>query len=127
VQHGAYEWWWQRWARPKYKLFASGSEVEIAVCGAKELGAARYSVAGGVGCRPRIASGATGRSGQRGDFGNATVKVAIEAAVAVGLGCRDRGPMAQLWAMHSLAASAPARTLHAFGCTPDGGGYPLRF
>ena len=89
-------------------LFASGSEVEIAVAAQKQLAGARHRVAGGLGALARTAAGAAGRHANRPIIGNAPVKVAIEAAVRWGWDAVI-GHDGEFIGMHGFGASAPGQ------------------
>ena len=103
----------------KVSLYASGSEVEIAVAAQKELA--------GRGIATRVVSVpslelllAQPADRRKAIIGNAPVKIAIEAAVRFGWDAVI-GPDGDFIGMHSFGASAPAEQLYEyFGITPQG-------
>jgi transketolase len=102
----------------KVSLFASGSEVEIAVAAQKQL--AERGIASRVVSVPSLelllAQPADRR---RAIIGNAPVKVAIEAAVRWGWDAVI-GPDGEFIGMHGFGASAPAKDLFKhFGITAE--------
>src|SRR5664279_5544328 len=100
----------------KVSLYASGSEVEIAVAAQKELA--------GRGIATRVVSVpslelllAQPADRRKAIIGNAPVKIAIEAAVRFGWDAVI-GPDGDFIGMHSFGASAPAKALYKhFGIT----------
>jgi transketolase len=102
----------------KVSLFASGSEVEIAVSAHKELA--------GRGIASRVVSVpslelllAQPAEKRKAIIGNAPVKVAIEAAVRFGWDAVI-GPDGAFVGMHGFGASAPVKDLYRhFGITAD--------
>ena len=102
----------------KVSLFASGSEVEIAVAAQKQL--AERGIATRVVSMPSLelllAQPAERRSAI---IGNAPVKIAIEAAVRLGWDAVI-GPDGIFVGMHGFGASAPAKDLYKhFGITAE--------
>jgi transketolase len=102
----------------KVSLFASGSEVEIAVAAQKQL--AERGIASRVVSVPSLElllAQPTDR--QKAIIGNAPVKVAIEAAVRWGWDAVI-GPDGEFVGMHGFGASAPAKDLFKhFGITAE--------
>jgi len=102
----------------KVSLYASGSEVEIAVVAQKELA--------GRGIATRVVSVpslelllAQPVDRRKAIIGNAPVKIAIEAAVRFGWDAVI-GPDGDFIGMHSFGASAPAKALYKhFGITAE--------
>ena len=102
----------------KVSLYASGSEVEIAVAAQKELA--------GRGIATRVVSVpslelllAQPAERRKAIIGNAPVKIAIEAAVRFGWDAVI-GPDGDFIGMHSFGASAPAKELYKhFGITAE--------
>jgi len=102
----------------KVSLYASGSEVEIAVAAQKELA--------GRGIATRVVSVpslelllAQPVDRRKAIIGNAPVKIAIEAAVRFGWDAVI-GPDGDFIGMHSFGASAPAKALYKhFGITAE--------
>jgi transketolase len=115
--HGGYELVAAQGAA-KVSLYASGSEVEIAVAAQKELA--------GRGIATRVVSVpslelllAQPAERRRAIIGNAPVKIAIEAAVRFGWDAVI-GPDGDFIGMHSFGASAPAKALYKhFGITAE--------
>ena len=115
--HGAYE-LVPAQGEAKVSLFASGSEVEIAVAAQKQL--AERGVASRVVSVPSLelllAQPADRRKAV---IGNAPVKIAIEAAVRWGWDAVI-GPDGEFVGMHGFGASAPAKDLFKhFGITAE--------
>jgi transketolase len=115
--HGAYELVAAQ-GEARVSLFASGSEVEIAVAAQKQLGA--RGIAARVVSVPSLelllAQPADRR---RAIIGTAPVKIAIEAAVRFGWDAVI-GPDGGFVGMHGFGASAPAKELFThFGITPE--------
>jgi transketolase len=102
----------------KVSLFASGSEVEIAVAAQKQL--AEKGIAARVVSVPSLELLlAQDEAKQRAIIGNAPVKVAIEAAVRWGWDAVI-GPDGAFIGMHGFGASAPAKDLFKhFGITAE--------
>jgi len=102
----------------KVSLFASGSEVEIAVAAQKQL--ADRGIASRVVSVPSLELLlAQPAERQKAIIGNAPVKVAIEAAVRWGWDAVI-GPNGAFVGMHSFGASAPAKDLYKhFGITAE--------
>jgi transketolase len=102
----------------KVSLFASGSEVEIAVAAQKQLEAA--GIATRVVSVPSLELLLTQPSDRRGAIiGGAPVKIAIEAAVRFGWDAVI-GPDGIFVGMSTFGASAPAKDLYKhFGITAD--------
>jgi transketolase len=102
----------------RVSLYASGSEVEIAVAAQKELA--------GRGIATRVVSVpslelllAQPAERRKAIIGNAPVKIAIEAAVRFGWDAVI-GPDGDFVGMHSFGASAPAKALYKhFGITAE--------
>jgi transketolase len=102
----------------RVSLYASGSEVEIAVAAQKELA--------GRGIATRVVSVpslelllAQPADRRKAIIGNAPVKIAIEAAVRFGWDAVI-GPDGDFVGMHSFGASAPAKALYKhFGITAE--------
>ncbi len=115
--HGAYELVAAQ-GEAKVSLFASGSEVEIAVAAQKQLG--ERGIASRVVSVPSLELLlAQPADRQKAIIGNAPVKVAIEAAVRWGWDAVI-GPNGAFVGMHSFGASAPAKDLYKhFGITPE--------
>ncbi len=115
--HGAYELVAAQ-GDAKVSLFASGSEVEIAVAAQKQL--AERGIASRVVSVPSLElllSQPADR--QKAIIGNAPVKVAIEAAVRWGWDAVI-GPDGEFVGMHGFGASAPAKDLFKhFGITAE--------
>jgi transketolase len=116
-QHGAYE-LMPAQGEAKVSLFASGSEVQIAVDAQKQL--AERGVASRVVSVPSLELLlAQPAERQRAIIGNAPVKVAIEAAVRWGWDAVI-GKDGEFIGMHGFGASAPAKDLYKhFGITAD--------
>jgi transketolase len=115
--HGAYELVAAQ-GEAKVSLFASGSEVEIAVAAQKQL--AERGIASRVVSVPSLelllAQPADRRKAV---IGNAPVKIAIEAAVRWGWDAVI-GPDGEFVGMHGFGASAPAKDLFKhFGITAE--------
>ena len=103
----------------KVSLFASGSEVEIAVAAQKQLAERGIAARGGLGALARTAAGAAGRGARQAIIGNAPVKIAIEAAVRWGWDAVI-GPDGEFIGMHSFGESGPAKELYKhFGITAE--------
>jgi len=102
----------------KVSLFASGSEVEIAVAAQKQL--AERGIASRVVSVPSLELLlAQPADRQKAIIGNAPVKVAIEAAVRWGWDAVI-GPNGAFVGMHGFGASAPAKDLYKhFGITAE--------
>jgi len=102
----------------KVSLFASGSEVEIAVAAQKQL--AERGIASRVVSVPSLELLlAQPADRQKAVIGNAPVKVAIEAAVRWGWDAVI-GPDGVFVGMHGFGASAPAKELYKhFGITAE--------
>ena len=102
----------------KVSLFASGSEVEIAVAAQKQLG--ERGIASRVVSVPSLELLlAQPAERQKAIIGNAPVKVAIEAAVRWGWDAVI-GPNGAFVGMHGFGASAPAKDLYKhFGITAE--------
>ena len=115
--HGAYELVAAQ-GEAKVSLFASGSEVEIAVAAQKQLG--ERGIASRVVSVPSLELLlAQPADRQKAIIGNAPVKVAIEAAVRWGWDAVI-GPNGAFVGMHSFGASAPAKDLYKhFGITSE--------
>jgi transketolase len=115
--HGAYELVAAQ-GDAKVSLFASGSEVEIAVAAQKQL--AERSIASRVVSVPALELLlAQPPERQQAIIGNAPVKVAIEAAVRWGWDAVI-GKDGEFIGMHSFGASAPAKDLYKhFGITAE--------
>ena len=115
--HGAYELVAAQ-GEAKVSLFASGSEVEIAVAAQKQLG--ERGIASRVVSVPSLELLlAQPADRQKAIIGNAPVKVAIEAAVQWGWDAVI-GPNGAFVGMHSFGASAPAKDLYKhFGITSE--------
>jgi transketolase len=115
--HGAYELIAAQ-GEAKVSIYASGSEVEIAVAAQKQLA--------GRGIATRVVSVPSlellleqPADRRKAIIGNAPVKVAIEAAVRFGWDAVI-GPDGIFIGMHSFGASAPAKDLYPhFGITAD--------
>jgi transketolase len=115
--HGAYELVAAQ-GEAKVSLFASGSEVEIAVAAQKQL--AERGIASRVVSVPSLELLlAQPAERQNAIIGNAPVKVAIEAAVRWGWDAVI-GPDGEFVGMHGFGASAPAKDLFKhFGITAE--------
>ncbi|HMI13868.1 MAG TPA: transketolase [Bradyrhizobium sp.] len=115
--HGAYELVAAQ-GEAKVSLFASGSEVEIAVAAQKQLG--ERGIASRVVSVPSLELLlAQPADRQKAIIGNAPVKVAIEAAVRWGWDAVI-GPNGAFVGMHGFGASAPAKDLYKhFGITSE--------
>jgi transketolase len=115
--HGAYELVAAQ-GQAKVSLFASGSEVEIAVAAQKQLG--ERGIASRVVSVPSLELLlAQPEDRQKAIIGNAPVKVAIEAAVRWGWDAVI-GHDGAFVGMHSFGASAPAKDLYKhFGITSE--------
>jgi transketolase len=102
----------------KVSLFASGSEVEIAVAAQKQL--AERGIASRVVSVPSLELLlAQPADKQKAIIGNAPVKIAIEAAVRWGWDAVI-GPDGAFVGMHGFGASAPAKELYKhFGITAE--------
>ncbi len=115
--HGAYELVAAQ-GEAKVSLFASGSEVEIAVAAQKQLG--ERGIASRVVSVPSLELLlAQPADRQKAIIGNAPVKVAIEAAVRWGWDAVIE-PNGAFVGMHGFGASAPAKDLYKhFGITAE--------
>jgi transketolase len=115
--HGAYELVAAQ-GEAKVSLFASGSEVEIAVAAQTQLG--ERGIASRVVSVPSLELLlAQPADTQKAIIGNAPVKVAIEAAVRWGWDAVI-GPDGAFVGMHGFGASAPAKDLYKhFGITAE--------
>jgi transketolase len=115
--HGAYELVAAQ-GDAKVSLFASGSEVEIAVAAQKQL--AEKGIAARVVSVPSLELLlAQDQAKQRAIIGNAPVKLAIEAAVRWGWDAVI-GQDGEFIGMHGFGASAPAKDLYKhFGITAE--------
>jgi transketolase len=115
--HGAYELIAAQ-GEAKVSIYASGSEVEIAVAAQKQL--AGRGIATRVVSVPSLELLLEQPADRRKSIiGNAPVKVAIEAAVRFGWDAVI-GPDGIFIGMHSFGASAPAKDLYPhFGITAD--------
>jgi transketolase len=115
--HGAYELVAAQ-GEAKVSLFASGSEVEIAVAAQKQL--AERGIAARVVSVPSLELLlAQPADRQKAVIGNAPVKIAIEAAVRWGWDAVI-GPDGEFVGMHGFGASAPAKDLFKhFGITAE--------
>ena len=115
--HGAYELVAAQ-GEAKVSLFASGSEVEIAVAAQKTL--AERGIASRVVSVPALELLlAQPADRQKAIIGNAPVKIAIEAAVRWGWDAVI-GPDGEFIGMHGFGASAPAKDLYKhFGITAE--------
>src|ERR1700704_941711 len=115
--HGAYELVAAQ-GEAKVSLFASGSEVEIAVAAQKQLG--ERGIASRVVSVPSLELLlAQPADRQKAIIGNTPVKVAIEAAVRFGWDAVI-GPDGAFVGMHGFGASAPAKDLFKhFGITAE--------
>jgi transketolase len=115
--HGAYELVAAQ-GEAKVSLFASGSEVEIAVAAQKQL--AERGIASRVVSVPSLELLlAQPADRQKAVIGNAPVKIAIEAAVRWGWDAVI-GPDGVFVGMHGFGASAPAKELYKhFGITAE--------
>jgi transketolase len=115
--HGAYE-LVSAQGEAKVSLFASGSEVEIAVAAQKQL--SERGIASRVVSVPSLELLlAQPAERQKAIIGNAPVKVAIEAAVRWGWDAVI-GPDGEFVGMHGFGASAPAKDLFKhFGITAE--------
>lgn len=115
--HGAYELVAAQ-GEAKVSLFASGSEVEIAVAAQKQL--SERGIASRVVSVPSLELLlAQPAERQKAIIGNAPVKVAIEAAVRWGWDAVI-GPDGEFVGMHGFGASAPAKDLFKhFGITAE--------
>ena len=115
--HGAYELVAAQ-GEAKVSLFASGSEVEIAVAAQTQLG--ERGIASRVVSVPSLELLlAQPADTQKAIIGNAPVKVAIEAAVRWGWDAVI-GPNGAFVGMHGFGASAPAKDLYKhFGITAE--------
>ena len=115
--HGAYELVAAQ-GEAKVSLFASGSEVEIAVAAQKQL--AERGIASRVVSVPSLELLlAQPADKQKAIIGNAPVKVAIEAAVRWGWDAVI-GQDGEFVGMHGFGASAPAKDLYKhFGITAE--------
>jgi transketolase len=115
--HGAYELVAAQ-GEAKVSLFASGSEVEIAVAAQKQL--AERGIASRVVSVPSLELLLSQPADRRkAIIGNAPVKVAIEAAVRWGWDAVI-GPDGEFVGMHGFGASAPAKDLFKhFGITAE--------
>ena len=115
--HGAYELVAAQ-GEAKVSLFASGSEVEIAVAAQKQL--AERGIASRVVSVPSLELLlAQPADRKKAIIGNAPVKVAIEAAVRWGWDAVI-GPDGEFVGMHGFGASAPAKDLFKhFGITAE--------
>jgi len=115
--HGAYELVAAQ-GDPQVSLFASGSEVEIAVAAQKQL--AERGIASRVVSVPSLELLLAQPADRRkAIIGNAPVKIAIEAAVRWGWDAVI-GPDGEFVGMHGFGASAPAKDLFKhFGITAE--------
>ena len=115
--HGAYELVAAQ-GEAKVSLFASGSEVEIAVAAQKQL--AERGIASRVVSVPSLELLLAQPADRRkAIIGNAPVKIAIEAAVRWGWDAVI-GPDGEFVGMHGFGASAPAKDLFKhFGITAE--------
>jgi transketolase len=115
--HGAYELVAAQ-GEAKVSLFASGSEVEIAVAAQKQL--AERGIASRVVSVPSLELLLSQPADRRkAIIGNAPVKIAIEAAVRWGWDAVI-GPDGEFVGMHGFGASAPAKDLFKhFGITAE--------
>jgi transketolase len=115
--HGAYELVAAQ-GEAKVSLFASGSEVEIAVAAQKQL--AERGIASRVVSVPALELLlAQPEEKRKAIIGNAPVKIAIEAAVRWGWDAVI-GPDGGFVGMHGFGASAPAKDLYKhFGITAE--------
>src|SRR5260370_4893706 len=115
--HGAYELVAAQ-GEAKVSLFASGSEVEIAVAAQKQL--AERGIASRVVSVPSLELLlAQPAARQKSIIGNAPVKIAIEAAVRWGWDAVI-GQDGEFVGMHGFRASAPAKYLYKhFGITAE--------
>jgi transketolase len=115
--HGAYELVAAQ-GDAKVSLFASGSEVEIAVAAQKQL--AERGIASRVVSVPSLELLLSQPADRRkAVIGNAPVKIAIEAAVRWGWDAVI-GPDGEFVGMHGFGASAPAKDLFKhFGITAE--------
>ena len=115
--HGAYELVAAQ-GEAKVSLFASGSEVEIAVAAQKQL--AERGIASRVVSVPSLELLlAQPADRKKAIIGNAPVKIAIEAAVRWGWDAVI-GPDGEFVGMHGFGASAPAKDLFKhFGITAE--------
>ncbi len=115
--HGAYELVAAQ-GEAKVSLFASGSEVEIAVAAQKQL--AERGIASRVVSVPSLELLLAQPADRRkAIIGNAPVKIAIEAAVRWGWDAVI-GPDGEFVGMHGFGASAPAKDLYKhFGITAE--------
>ena len=115
--HGAYELVAAQ-GDAKVSLFASGSEVEIAVAAQKQL--AERGIASRVVSVPSLELLLAQPADRRkAIIGNAPVKIAIEAAVRWGWDAVI-GPDGEFVGMHGFGASAPAKDLYKhFGITAE--------
>ncbi|MET3843260.1 transketolase [Bradyrhizobium sp. OAE829] len=115
--HGAYELVAAQ-GEAKVSLFASGSEVEIAVAAQKQL--AERGIASRVVSVPSLELLlAQPADRQKAVIGNAPVKIAIEAAVRWGWDALI-GQDGEFIGMHGFGASAPAKDLYKhFGITAE--------
>jgi transketolase len=115
--HGAYQLVAPQ-GEAKVSLFASGSEVEIAVAAQKQLG--ERGIASRVVSVPSLELLlAQPVEKRKAIIGNAPVKVAIEAAVRFGWDAVI-GPDGAFVGMHSFGASAPVKDLYKhFGITAE--------
>ncbi len=115
--HGAYELVAAQ-GDAKVSLFASGSEVEIAVAAQKQL--AERGIASRVVSVPSLELLLAQPADRRkAIIGNAPVKIAIEAAVRWGWDAVI-GPDGEFVGMHGFGASAPAKDLFKhFGITAE--------
>ncbi|WP_108514216.1 transketolase [Bradyrhizobium algeriense] len=115
--HGAYELVAAQ-GEAKVSLFASGSEVEIAVAAQKQL--AERGIASRVVSVPSLELLLSQPAERRkAIIGNAPVKIAIEAAVRWGWDAVI-GPDGEFVGMHGFGASAPAKDLFKhFGITAE--------
>jgi transketolase len=115
--HGAYELVAAQ-GDAKVSLFASGSEVEIAVAAQKQL--AERGIASRVVSVPSLELLlAQPPERRKAIIGNAPVKIAIEAAVRWGWDAVI-GPDGEFVGMHGFGASAPAKDLFThFGITAE--------
>ena len=101
----------------KVSLFASGSEVEIAVAAQKQL--AGRGIASRVVSVPSLELLLAQPADRRqAIIGKAPVKIAIEAAVRFGLGCRDRTGRPVHRHEHASAPAPPPRTSTSISASP---------
>jgi len=116
--HGAYQLVAPQQGEARVSLFASGSEVEIAVAAQKQLG--ERGIASRVVSVPSLELLlAQPVEKRKAIIGNAPVKVAVEAAVRFGWDAVI-GPDGAFVGMHGFGASAPVKDLYQhFGITAE--------